>query len=83
VRHTENSLIIEVTDPNPEPPVLRQADAMDEGGRGLSIIEILGSRWGYYPTAGGGKVVWCEIAVDRRAPAQNSSFVATWRCGPG
>lgn len=83
VRRDENSLIIEVTDPNPEPPVLRQADAMDEGGRGLSIIEILGSRWGYYPSAGGGKVVWCEIAVDRRAPAQNSSFVATWRCGPG
>jgi anti-sigma regulatory factor (Ser/Thr protein kinase) len=105
VRRTEDSVIIEVTDPNPEPPVLRQADAMDEGGRGLSIIEILGSRWGYYPSAGGGKVVWCEIAVADRCPAgsltlsmagypglgllprvypvQNSSFVATWRCGPG
>jgi anti-sigma regulatory factor (Ser/Thr protein kinase) len=64
VRRTEDSVIIEVTDPNPEPPVLRQAGAMDEGGRGLSIIEMLGSRWGYYPSAGGGKVVWCEIAVD-------------------
>jgi anti-sigma regulatory factor (Ser/Thr protein kinase) len=105
VRRTEDSVIIEVTDPNPEPPVLRQADAMDEGGRGLSIIEILGSRWGYYPSAGGGKVVWCEIAVADTCPAgsltlsmagypglgllprvypvQNSSFVATWRCGPG
>jgi len=105
VRRTEDSVIIEVTDPNPEPPVLRQADAMDEGGRGLSIIEILGSRWGHYPSAGGGKVVWCEIAVadtcpaglltlsvagypglgllGRAYPAQNSSFVATWRCGPG
>jgi anti-sigma regulatory factor (Ser/Thr protein kinase) len=63
VRRTEDSVIIEVSDPNPEPPVLRPAGAMDEGGRGLSIIEILGSRWGYHPSAGGGKVVWCEIAV--------------------
>ena len=69
VRRTEDSVIIEVTDPNPEPPVLRQAGAMDEGGRGLSIIEILGSRWGYYPSAGGGKVVWCEIAVDHTCSA--------------
>jgi len=69
VRRTEDSVIIEVTDPNPEPPVLRQAGAMDEGGRGLSIIEILGSRWGYYPSAGGGKVVWCEVAVDHTCSA--------------
>ena len=53
--------------------------AMDEGGRGLSVIEILGSRWGYYASTGGGKVVWCEIGY----PVQNSSFVATWRWGPG
>jgi anti-sigma regulatory factor (Ser/Thr protein kinase) len=63
VRRTQASVIIEVTDPNPEPPVLRQADAMDEGGRGLPIIEILGTSWGYYAAQGGGKVVWCEIAV--------------------
>jgi hypothetical protein len=67
VRRTKDSVIIEVTDPNPEPPVLQQAGAMDEGGRGLSIIEILGSSWGYHRSAGGGKVVWCEIAVADRA----------------
>jgi len=89
VRRTEDSVIIEVADPNPEPPVLRQADAMDEGGRGLSIVEVLGSSWGYYPSAAGGKVVWCEIAAAGPCSAglltlsMNSSFVATWRCGPG
>ena len=63
VRRTEVSVIIEVRDPNPEPPVLQQADSMDEGGRGLLIIEIVSSSWGYYAAEGGGKVVWCEIAL--------------------
>jgi anti-sigma regulatory factor (Ser/Thr protein kinase) len=69
VRRTEISVIIEVTDPNPEPPVLRRAEAMDEGGRGLWIVAILGTSWGYYADDGGGKVVWCEIAVADACPA--------------
>jgi anti-sigma regulatory factor (Ser/Thr protein kinase) len=88
VRRTGDSVIIEVTDPNPEPPVLRQADAMDEGGRGLSIIEILGSSWGYYAAAGGGKVVWCEIAVAGPCPAglltlPTAGYPGLGRTGPG
>ena len=68
VRRTEVSVIIEVRDPNPEPPSLQQADPLDEGGRGLLIIEILGTRWGHHPAKGGGKVVWCEIAVTSAGP---------------
>jgi len=69
VRRTEVSVIIEVADPNPEPPVLQRPGPMDEGGRGLRIIEILATRWGYYAAQGGGKVVWCEIALAGTGPA--------------
>jgi hypothetical protein len=63
VRRTEISVIIEVGDPNPAPPVVRHADPLDEGGRGLQIIEILGTSWGYHAAERAGKVVWCEIAL--------------------
>lgn len=63
VRRAEVSLIIEVRDSNPEPPVAQQADPMDEGGRGLCLVEILATSWGHYAADGGGKVVWCEIAA--------------------
>jgi two-component sensor histidine kinase len=33
----------------------------DTGGRGLVIVEALSTRWGCYPTKGGGKVTWAEV----------------------
>jgi anti-sigma regulatory factor (Ser/Thr protein kinase) len=32
-----------------------------EGGRGLVLVEALSTRWGAYPAAGGGKVVWATV----------------------
>jgi hypothetical protein len=32
-----------------------------ESGRGLVLVEALSTRWGAYPTAGGGKVVWATV----------------------
>jgi len=58
------SLIIEVWDPSPEPPVARQAGSMDEGGRGLHLVEVLSTAWGFYRPPWGGKVVWCQIALN-------------------
>jgi len=63
VRRSNVSVIIEVRDPSPNPPVLRQAGPADEGGRGLLLVDILGTRWGHYATGHGGKVVWCEIGI--------------------
>lgn len=63
LRRTGTSLIIEVRDPNPEPPALQPADPLDEDGRGLVIVDGLSSRWGHYAAERGGKVVWCEIAL--------------------
>ncbi len=32
-------------------------------GRGLSIVTALSSAWGWYPEAGGGKIVWAELGT--------------------
>jgi GAF domain-containing protein/anti-sigma regulatory factor (Ser/Thr protein kinase) len=32
-------------------------------GRGLSIVSALASSWGWYPEAGGGKIVWAELGT--------------------
>ncbi len=66
LRRTGLSLIIEVRDPNPDPPALRPAGPLDEGGRGLVMVDVLSSRWGHYAAERGGKVVWCEIGLTGR-----------------
>jgi hypothetical protein len=63
LRRTGTSLIMEVRDPNPDPPADQAPGPLDEDGRGLLIVDLLSSRWGHYAAARGGKVVWCEIAV--------------------
>ncbi|MBZ9597015.1 MULTISPECIES: ATP-binding protein [Streptomyces] len=52
---------VELTDPAPAArPVRREADAADESGRGLALLEALALRWGV--TQGHGtKTVWCEL----------------------
>jgi GAF domain-containing protein len=32
-------------------------------GRGLAIVSALTSAWGWYPEAGGGKIVWAELGT--------------------
>lgn len=42
-------------------PVLRDAGADDESGRGLAIVGSLSAGSGYYPARFGGKVTWAVI----------------------
>ncbi|NKI40989.1 ATP-binding protein [Streptomyces physcomitrii] len=61
VRHTaEGRVRISVVDTSRVHPVLRQADADDAGGRGLTMIDALTHSWGTDPLPGG-KCVWCEL----------------------
>ncbi|MGX1881036.1 ATP-binding protein [Streptomyces sp. NPDC055287] len=55
-------LVVEVSDPLPDPPLERVADADDEGGRGLQLVACSAQRWG---TRRGttGKTVWFELAL--------------------
>ncbi|OSP42306.1 MULTISPECIES: ATP-binding protein [unclassified Streptomyces] len=57
-------LLVEVSDPLPEPPHERAARPEDEGGRGLQLLASASHRWGTRPGAPG-KTVWFELSVPR------------------
>jgi anti-sigma regulatory factor (Ser/Thr protein kinase) len=53
----------EVSDGSRRPVRPRYAAALEEGGRGLFLVDILSTRWGADATAEG-KTVWAEIIPD-------------------
>ncbi|MEV7890466.1 ATP-binding protein [Streptomyces sp. NPDC002817] len=55
-------LLVEVSDPLPDPPRERVADLEDESGRGLQLVAHSSRRWGTRPGEAG-KTVWFELAV--------------------
>ncbi len=61
-------LLVEVSDPLPDPPCARAAAPDEEGGRGLQLVAEVSRRWGTRPggeRSGGqtGKTVWFELAL--------------------
>ncbi|MEV4431756.1 ATP-binding protein [Streptomyces sp. NPDC049555] len=60
--HAGPSLLVEVSDPLPDPPRERAADADDEGGRGLQLVASASRRWGTRP-GNQGKTVWFELSL--------------------
>jgi anti-sigma regulatory factor (Ser/Thr protein kinase) len=62
------SVIVEVWDRNPHPPILRTPDLDSENGRGLRIVESLSAAAACYPSlTGRGKVSWCQIEAPEPA----------------
>ena len=61
LRHQAGQLIIEVSDPDPRPPVMAEVDGEAEGGRGLMLVQALSKEWDYYLLRTGGKVVYCVL----------------------
>ncbi|MFJ4830239.1 ATP-binding protein [Streptomyces sp. NPDC088747] len=55
-------LLVEVSDPLPDPPRERSAGSDDEGGRGLQLVARASRHWGTRP-GDSGKTVWFELAV--------------------
>ncbi|MFD9436115.1 ATP-binding protein [Streptomyces sp. NPDC060002] len=55
-------LLVEVSDPLPDPPRERVARPEDESGRGLQLVASSSRRWGTRPGSTG-KTVWFELAV--------------------
>ena len=55
-------LLVEVSDPLPDPPRERVADLDDESGRGLQLVAHAARRWGTRPGATG-KTVWFELSA--------------------
>lgn len=58
----EGVLLVEVSDPLPDPPRERAARPEDESGRGLQLVASSSRRWGTRPGTDG-KTVWFELAV--------------------
>ncbi|MFE9093898.1 ATP-binding protein [Streptomyces sp. NPDC007264] len=56
------TLLVEVSDPLPDPPRERSARSDDENGRGLQLVAHASRRWGTRP-GDAGKTVWFELAV--------------------
>jgi len=63
LRHLAGQLIIEVSDPDPDPPVLAEAGGESECGRGLMLVQALSKEWNYYLPPSGGKVVYCVLGA--------------------
>jgi anti-sigma regulatory factor (Ser/Thr protein kinase) len=58
-------VVVEVWDGSAEPPVLTNASAAADGGRGLLLVDTLSSRWGWlFPRECGGKTVWAHVAAE-------------------
>ncbi|MFJ3232886.1 ATP-binding protein [Streptomyces sp. NPDC086787] len=57
-----DTLLVEVSDPLPDPPHERVARLEDESGRGLQLVASSSRRWGTRP-GNTGKTVWFELGV--------------------
>lgn len=64
LRHFRGSLLIEVYDPDDNPPVLPGLDDDAESGRGLVLVSALSKEWSYFFPLGGGKIVYCVLEVE-------------------
>ncbi|MQA86817.1 MAG: SpoIIE family protein phosphatase [Streptosporangiales bacterium] len=62
LRRGISSVWVEVFDQDLRLPRIRRAEADDEGGRGLYLVDQLARRWGSRPTREG-KAVWFEVSL--------------------
>lgn len=56
-------LVIEVSDSDPNPPVLNDASPEAESGRGLMLVQALSKEWSFYFPASGGKIIFAVIST--------------------
>jgi anti-sigma regulatory factor (Ser/Thr protein kinase) len=60
-------IVIEVADPDSTPPLLADADADAESGRGLRLVQAFSKEWTFMLPPSGGKIVYCIISVSDQA----------------
>ncbi|MGW1279604.1 ATP-binding protein [Streptomyces tsukubensis] len=60
VEHHKHELLIEVTDEGSMAPVVREAGAEDESGRGLLLVCGVAETWG---VSDRGRTKWCTLAL--------------------
>jgi len=57
------TVLCAVSDPSSDIPVVREADAFAESGRGLHLIDSLSASWGWTPPNRAGKAVWATVSA--------------------
>jgi anti-sigma regulatory factor (Ser/Thr protein kinase) len=62
-RAARGRFLVEVLDDAPQAPVVRHTDPLDEGGRGMMLVDMLAADWGVRPHPGDGKTVWFRVAI--------------------
>lgn len=65
---TTAEIRVEATDAGGGAPAMRVPDPTDPNGRGLQIIDMLSSSWGFERRSQRGKTVWFSVAT--REPAR-------------
>jgi anti-sigma regulatory factor (Ser/Thr protein kinase) len=63
LRRQPDRLVIEISDPDPNPPVITDAGPDDESGRGLILVQALAKEWGHYFPPAGGKTVYAILST--------------------
>jgi len=64
IRHDKHRLRVDVNDRGTDLPTLRVGgDLLDEGGRGLLLVDSLAEDWGVERLEEGGKTVWFELTL--------------------
>ncbi|MFI6453991.1 ATP-binding protein [Streptosporangium amethystogenes] len=57
------TVVLRVWDAGPLTPVVRDPTPDDENGRGLHLVDLLATDWGYHRPTPGGKIVWCTLTT--------------------
>lgn len=63
LRRLPGRIRVEVRDGSALMPRMSVPQPLDEGRRGLFLVDRYASAWGADPIPGGGKIVWAEVAV--------------------
>ncbi len=63
LRHLPGRIVVEVSDNDPNPPVLANVGTDAEDGRGLMLVQALSKEWGHFSPSAGGKTVYCVIST--------------------
>jgi len=66
------TVVLRVWDAARTPPVLRDPGPDDESGRGLHLVDLLATSWGYYRPTPGGKIVWCTLTAPPPPPEEQA-----------
>lgn len=62
VSRVPGEIRIEASDRGAGEPNVRSPAPADPNGRGLQIVDMLSTAWGYYSESGSGKTVWFTVA---------------------